>query len=81
MRRRYKVCGCNTRHTLLMSLFCVLQAKGDNKVLEDRLRETKRENNELNARIKALEKELKAASKAAGAGVSDVSVCLQLSYI
>ena len=40
------------------------------------MRETKRENNELNARIKALEKELKAASKAAGAGVSDVSVCL-----
>ena len=59
-----------------MSFLCVLQAKGDNKVLEDRLRETKRENNELNARIKALEKELKAASKAAGAGVSDVSVCL-----
>jgi len=43
-------------------------------VLEDRLRETKRENNELNSRLKMLEKELKGASKAGGGGgASDVS--------
>ena len=43
-------------------------------MLEERLRETKRENNELNARIKALEKEVKTAAKAAGSGASEVAL-------
>ena len=50
------------------------------------MRETKRENNELNARLKQMEKELKAASKGGGGGGSDVSEgvsrkrCLKYSF-